>query len=47
MALMPEFEPGPHWGEASALTNVPPFAPQTYFFDPWGFHRNVFHQNET
>ena len=28
MASMPEFEPGPHWWEASALTTAPSLAPQ-------------------
>ena len=27
MALMPGFEPGPHWWEASAVTTVPSLAP--------------------
>ena len=28
MASAPEFEPGPHWWEASALTTAPPLLPK-------------------
>ena len=29
MVSTPGFEPGPHWWEASALTNAPPLLPKT------------------
>ena len=42
------FEPRPDWweGECSHHRAISYLAPQTYFLDPWGFHRNFFHKRK-